>query len=93
MLLKVNNGGILYSYSLLDECNVQAYRTRFYKKPKYLGVYWEFILPVFKRSNDERFDCNQSNCRDSWYCKYDNEESIRNSLINSNKNKNHDSSK
>lgn len=72
--------GILYSYSLLDECNVKAYRTKFYKKPKYLGIYWEFVLPIFQRYNDERFDCIHSNCRDSWYCKYNNEESIRKSL-------------
>lgn len=76
--------GLIYSYALFDKCNSRIFRTVYYKKPNYLGVYWEFVSPVFVRMKDERFDCIQSNCQDSFYCKFDNEKSIRAALINRN---------
>ena len=70
--------GLIYSYAFLTDCNNSLiYRTVYYKKPKYLGVNWEFIFPIFVRIKDERFDCTQSPCSDREYCKYDNEKSIR----------------
>ena len=71
--------GLTYSYSLKDSCESVVYRTVYYKKPINIGVYWEFLIPVFGRVNDDRFNC--TTCLIQTYeCNFDTELKIKKNL-------------
>lgn len=73
-----NEIGLIYSYNSEFLNGAIEYRTVYYKKNKYLGVYWEFHLPVFYRITDDRFNCSKS--PQKYSCSFDTVNNVINYL-------------